>query len=107
MAAYLRTYDQGWAAELKELLLTVKEAVDRARQQGRQHLEEALRERYVAEHQQLIAAEMAANPPAPESPPGTPKRRGRKKQSKPRNLLLRRSAGPEPISPRSARTARA
>ena len=82
-------YEQGWAADLKELLLTVKEAVERAREQGRQRLDEAVRERYAGEYQRIIAAGMATNPPAPEPPAGSGKRRGRTKQSKPRNLLLR------------------
>ena len=40
---------------------------------------------------------MAATPPAPEPPPGAPKRRSRKKQSKPRNLLLRLSERSESV----------
>ena len=71
------------------MLLTVKDAVDSARQEGREHLDEAQRDRYAAEYRQIIAVGLAANPPPPEPPPGSRKRRGRKKQSKPRNLLLR------------------
>ena len=84
-------YNQRWATELKELLLTIKDAVASARQEGRQQLDEALRDGYVAEYQRIIAAGLIANPPPPEPPPGSAKRRGRKKQSKPRNLLLRLS----------------
>ncbi len=90
-------YEQGWAADLKELLLTVKEAVDGAREEGSQHLDQALCERYTAEYQRIIAAGMAANPPAPQPPAGSGKRRGRTKQSKPRNLLLRLSKRAESV----------
>ena len=90
-------YDQGWAAELKELLLTVKDTVDSARHEGLQQLDQALRDRYAAEYQQIIAAGLAANPAAPEPPLGSRKRRGRKKQSKPRNLLLRLSERSESV----------
>ncbi len=90
-------YDQGWAAALKELLLTVKDAVDSARHEGLRHLDQALRERYAAAYQRIIAAGLAANPAAPEPPPGSRKRRGRKKQSKPRNLLLRLSERSESV----------
>ena len=90
-------YDQGWAAALKELLLTVKDAVDSARHEGLRHLDQALRERYAAAYQRIIAAGLAANPAALEPPPGSRKRRGRKKQSKPRNLLLRLSERSESV----------
>ncbi len=82
-------YEQGWATELKDLLLSIKDEVDSARQEGRLELDQAQRERATAEYERIIAAGMAANPPQP--PSGNRKRRGRTKQSKPRNLLLRLS----------------
>ena len=82
-------YQQPWASELKELLLTVHATVDRARQEGRRRLYPPERRRFAAEYRRIINAGLATNPPPPPAPPGTRKKRGRKKQSKPRNLLLR------------------
>ena len=81
-------YQQPWASELKELLLTVNAAVDHAQQQGRRRLYGPERRRFAAAYRRTINAGLAANPPPP-APPGTRRKRGRKKQSKPRNLLLR------------------
>ena len=82
-------YHQPWATELKDLLLTVKDAVQSALHQGSQRLYRPLRKRFLADYRSIIKAGLSANPPPPAAPPGSPKKRGRKKQSKPRNLLLR------------------
>ena len=50
-----------------------------------------MRERFIAEYHRIINLGLGANP-APQEPSSSPKRRGRKKQSKPRNLLLRLAA---------------
>ena len=81
-------YQQSWASELTELLLTVNAAVDHAQEQGRQRLYGPERRRFAAEYRRIINAGLRANPPPP-APPGSRKKRGRKKQGKPRNLLLR------------------
>jgi transposase len=77
---------QAWAAEMQELLLDSKAAVEQARAQGRGslHLPEVAdwKARYAA----LLAEGYQANPPNP--PPETG-RRGRRNQSAARNLLDR------------------
>ena len=79
-------YGQEWASDLKDLLLRVKEAVERAVLAGRSQLDGAERERYAVEYRRMVEVGLGINPPAPAS---TSKKRGRRKQSKPRNLLLR------------------
>jgi hypothetical protein len=67
------------------LLLEMKAAVDLARSQGARHLSNALRAALVARYEALLAAGLAANPP----PQRSVRRRGRIKQSPPRNLVER------------------
>ena len=81
-------YGQDWAPALIELLVAIKGAVDSAVQEQRPQLQESVRERFVAAYHRIINAGLRANPAPPEAP-GSPKKRGRKKQSKARNLLLR------------------
>jgi transposase len=78
-------YQQGWAKELKSLLLEMKAALDLARSQQVSHLPAALRQTFVARYEALLAAGLAANPP----PERRTRRRGRIKQSPARNLLER------------------
>ena len=82
-------YGQDWAQQLIELLLAIKGAVASAVQEQRPQLPESVRERFTAEYHRIINAGLHANPAAPDPPGGSPKQRGRKKQSKARNLLLR------------------
>ena len=72
----------------RKLLVAIKGAVDSAVQEQRPQLQESVRERFVAEYHSIINAGLRANSAPPEAP-GSPKKRGRKKQSKARNLLLR------------------
>ena len=78
-------YDQPWAQNMIELLLTIKAEVAAAPPDG-----VALPPERIAHYEQLYDAILRqgfhANPP-PEHPP--PKQRGRKKQSPPKNLLDR------------------
>lgn len=78
-------YSQGWAKELKALLLAMKAAVEQARTQGDERLSDAVRRPFLTRYREVLAAGLAANPP-PERVPG---RRGRMKQSPARNLLER------------------
>jgi transposase len=76
-------YQQGWARELKALLLEMKAATAQACAHTDRHLPTELRETFVARYEALLAVGLAANPP----PPRVPHRRGRINQSPARNLL--------------------
>ena len=84
-------YHQGWAKELKTLLLEMKVAVERVRTQGQRHLPTAQRAAFHARYEALLTAGLAANPP----PERSVRRRGRIKQSPARNLLQRLWLGQE------------
>jgi transposase len=77
-------YQQGWAKELKALLLEMTAAVEQARASGLPHLPSTARSTFVARYQALLAAGRAANPP-----PACrcPRQRGRAKQTPAQNLL--------------------
>ena len=79
-------YEQDWAEGLSELLVEIKEAVEVAQQQGRPALSQAQIADFEARYGRLLETGYRANPP-PAEPPA--KKRGRKKQSKPQNLLDR------------------
>jgi len=77
---------QGWAAEMIELLLDIKAAVEQARAQGCTSLHPLEVADWKARYQVLLTAGYQANPPDP--PPKIAKN-GRRKQSTARNLLDR------------------
>ena len=79
-------YEQDWADGLSELLVEIKEAREVAQQQGRQALSQVQIVDFESRYDRLLEAGYRANPPAAEPPA---KKRGRKRQSKPRNLLDR------------------
>ncbi|HUW11040.1 MAG TPA: IS66 family transposase, partial [Anaerolineae bacterium] len=81
-------YGQEWAESLAKLLIEIKEAVEAAQQQGRPALAEAQLSDYEARYGQLLDDGSRANPPAVKAS----KKRGRQKQSKPRNLVDRLQA---------------
>src|SRR5258708_36241213 len=74
-----------WAADLKALLLDMKEAADEAREQGLATLHPLEVEDWQAQFVALVAHADAATPTA-QAPPG---QKGRAKQSAARNLLDR------------------
>ena len=83
-------YQQGWAAELAKLRGEIKAAVDAATPVYRQ-LPEAKRAELGRRYDRVIAEGLRANPP-PEWAQEQPKKRGRVKQSPPKNLLDRLGA---------------
>jgi transposase len=80
-------YQQGWAAKMATLLVEIKTAVDEARP-GYRQLSETPRAEFGMRYDQVIAEGLQANPP-PVFIAGQPKKRGRVKQSPPKNLLAR------------------
>ena len=79
-------YEQDWAEGLSKLLVEIKDAGEIAQQQGQQSLSTAQIAGFEVRYNRLLEAGYRANLPPAEPPP---KKRGRKKQSKPRNLLDR------------------
>jgi transposase len=82
---------QDGAAKMRSLLVEIKKAVERAKEQGRKRLSPLLEMRFVGRYTYLLKEGFAANPP-PEARSG---RRGRPKQSRGRNLLERLQQGQE------------
>ncbi|MBM4463944.1 MAG: IS66 family transposase, partial [Chloroflexi bacterium] len=77
-------YGQNWAEGLVRLLVEIKDAVEMAQQTGQQVLTQAQLADFETRYERLLEEGYLANPPPAEA---VPKKRGRKKQSKPKNLL--------------------
>jgi transposase len=78
-------FEQGWAKEMKALLLEIKACVQQAREQGRASLPQASTQDFERRYRELVQTGLAANPP-PHKPPG---KRGVPKKSEALNLLIR------------------
>ena len=87
--------DQAWAKIMIDHLLAIKTAVDTARQNGQSALNAEDLNSFQARYVQIVDIGYEQNP-APDPPEG-PKRRGRRKQSKARNLLDRFRDHPDGI----------
>lgn len=81
-------FQQGWAGKMKALLVEIKQCVEQAKQMGAQSLDAATVQKFEQKYQELLNEGFEANPPAVESVALSGKR-GRKKQSKAKNLLDR------------------
>ncbi len=87
--------DQKWAKSMIDHLLDIKDAVDKSRAIGLTALPPSNQKRFLKGYEHIVEAGYAQNPIA--EPPSGPKRRGRRKQSKARNLLDRFRDHPDGI----------
>ena len=78
---------QHWAEHMIKCLLDIKDAVDQARQSA-DHLADKQLKEFEERYQNIIEDGYARNP-LPPLPPDAKKKRGRRKKTKPRNLLER------------------
>ncbi len=79
---------QEWAAQMKALLLDIKQSVAEAQAQGATCLPAAVRQGFGDRYQQILMAGREQQPARP-AEASEPSRRGRRKQSKAQNLLDR------------------
>lgn len=84
-------FEQRWAAQMMTLLVEVKTAVETAQIKGHTALSRLQLNQFERRYQSLLADGFKANPPPPIDE-ASPKKRGRVKQSPPKNLLDRLQA---------------
>lgn len=81
-------YKQSWAKAMMKLLVDIKDQVEAAKTAGLTSLSIQQQQDFEQRYEQLIEQGLEANPPPPVAP-NAPKRKGRRKQSPPKNLLDR------------------
>lgn len=81
-------YAQPWAEKMKKLLLRIKKRVDDSKRTGLDSLSKCQIQGFQRSYESILKEGLKANP-CPILHEGVPKKRGRKKQSKPKNLLDR------------------
>lgn len=84
-------YGQSWADEMIQLLVQIKEQVDIAKSADLGSLTPSQLGQFEQRYQELIETGFQANP-LPPTDPASPKKKGRPKQSPPKNLLDRLQA---------------
>lgn len=80
---------QAWAAQLKDLLLTMKAQVQDAKASGQSALPLPIYRRLVEQYRRVLLQGYLENHPGPPTPASSPPKRGRRKQSTALNLLDR------------------
>jgi transposase len=88
MRFIVERYEQPWAAEMMTLLVEIKTAVETAKTNEESALSLPQLTAFEQRYQTLLADGFKANPPPPVDETA-PKKRGRVKQSPPKNLLDR------------------
>ena len=83
-----KQYQQPWADDMAELLLEIKAAVEETRPQAARLPSEWL-EAFERRYDEIVQEGFDANPLAPPAADGEAPKRGRRKQTPPRNLLIR------------------
>src|SRR5207244_458519 len=92
LTAIQEQQQQAWAAQMKALLLEIKQAVELARQQSKRRLHPLLESRFEGRYRSLLKTGYTANPP-----PDSNAKRGRDKQEPARNLLVRLENGQKAV----------
>jgi len=80
---------QPWATQMKDLLIAIKAHITQRQAYGEEQITATAEEDFVQRYRAILTAGDAAQPPPPPLPQGTPKKRGRPKQSAAKNLLDR------------------
>ena len=87
------THKQPWAEEMIQLLLDIKNWREELKKEKADALDQSKINHYEEEYTRILELGFAANPTPAPAPDSETKKRGRKKQSYPKNLLDRLSNG--------------